>query len=157
MKQDFVSFQYNADPKDNGGAGSNIGAESPITAVTTAPSALVSELLKKNAELSSSSTTAVIPITVKSIGNWRPTKTGLEVLIVVTDQGNFFPLANVVKNQPKSFTKPVVAKATLVPRKDANGIERLNMAQLEFEPAMDNQTRQMISAMPAGTALFAKA
>lgn len=155
MKLSFINLQRNADAGGQPGAAS-LGSSSPIMPAGSQTSELVSKLLDANIQRSTTATAQVVQLNVKAISNWRPTSTGLPVVMVVTDKGNFWPLASVVKNQPAAFPQPVVAKATLVPRKDKSGNDVLNISQLEFEPTMDLRTQQMISAMKPGTALFAQ-
>lgn len=136
------------DPQAGQGAGGTMTP--PATAMKS-----IEELMADNITRSAAGKTATIEVTVISISDWRPTRNGgLPVKMVVTDKGNFWPLATAIKNCPKSFLKPVLAKAVLLPRLDAQGNQRLNMSQLEFE-GLATETALMIAEMPAGTALFA--
>lgn len=127
------------------------GGATPPPAVMT-----IEQLMADNIARSAASVAKTIDVVVSSISNWKPTSTGLAVVMVVTNVGNFWPLASSIKNCPKSFLTPVPAKAVVMPRADRAGVQRLNMSQLEFEGLATN-VALAIEAMPAGTALFASA
>lgn len=111
-------------------------------------------VLAANVAKSSDSNSVTKTITVIRVSDWKPTKTGLAVKMVVTTEGNFFPLANAISNLPVSFPKPVEATAVLTMRTDAQGIDRINMSRLEFF-GLDDKLFQQIKAIPSGAALFA--
>lgn len=117
---------------------------------------LIDQLIAKNITASQTTKSQEVVVTVYGVTNWRPTRTGLPVVMVRTDKGNYFPLANSISNLPAHFPKPVTAKAVFTPAKDANGVDRINMSRLEFE-GLDTEKLNMIKAMPKGTALFALA
>jgi hypothetical protein len=156
MKHSFINFQYDPQGPGEQKADGPIASTQPIAAAGTPPNDLVSKLLEANVQRSAVSSTVVMNVMVKNISNWKPTANGnLPVNMIVTDKGNFWPLASAIKNAPAALPQPMQAKATFVLRKDRNGNDVLNISQLEFETTMDNRTAQMIAAMKTGTALFA--
>lgn len=128
------------------------GGSAPTTPVVMT----VEQLIADNITRSAAAKAVTIDVVVSSISNWKPTSTGLAVVMVVTNVGNFWPLASSIKNCPKSFLTPVPAKAVVMPRADRNGVQRLNLSQLEFE-GLSTNVALAIETMPAGTALFASA
>lgn len=126
------------------------------TATQTAPAVntalTIEQGIAQNIERSNTGKSRSIEITVINVTNWKPTKTGLAVKMVITkDHGNYFPLASAITNLPASFNKPVMAKATLT----QNG-QFTNMNRLEFTGL---QTAQLLAIreIGVGRALFASA
>lgn len=96
-------------------------------------------------------------LTIIRVSDWKPTTKGnLPTKMVVTTEGNFFPLASAISNLPSSFPKPIEATAVLTMRQDAQGVDRINMSRLEFT-GLDDKLYQTIRNMPVGAALFASA
>lgn len=110
------------------------------------------QALAANVERSSTGKSRTMEVTIINVTNWRPTKTGLAVKMVVTKElGNFFPLASAITNLPTSFGQPIKAKATL----SQNG-QYTNMNRLEFN-GLSTELALSIDRIPAGAALFASA
>lgn len=118
----------------------------------------LNELLALNKTASTSTNSTNVPVIILGVTPWRPTSKGnLAVMMVRTqDHGTFFPLASSISNLPSSFGKPVPANAVLTLRKDAAGVDRLNMSRLEFA-GLQTEVLLGIKAMQPGTALFASA
>lgn len=110
-------------------------------------------LIAANITASQSTKSREVVVTVFGVTDWKPTRTGLAVKMVRTDQGTFFPLASSISNLPASFSKPVTAKAVLTPSKDKAGADRINMSRLEFE-GLQTEKLLAIQALPKGTGIF---
>lgn len=114
-------------------------------------------LVEANKALSVSLRSTSVTIRVIRVTDWKPTTKGnLPVKMVITDQGNYFPLASAITNLPTSFKQPVEAEAVFTIRKDALGNDRLNMSRLEFA-GLESGVNLAIKAMVPGTSLFASA
>lgn len=93
-----------------------------------------------------------VAMTIINVTNWKPTKDGRAVKMVITkEHGNFFPLATAISNLPMSFNTPVEAKATISVNGQYTNMNRLEFAGLATEIAL------AIGIMPSGTALFSTA
>lgn len=113
-------------------------------------------LVEANKALSASGISTNATIRVIRVTDWKPTTKGnLPVKMVITDQGNYFPLASAITNLPTSFRQPVEAHAVFTIR-NVNGVDRLNMVRLEFA-GLESGVNLAIKAMVPGTSLFASA
>lgn len=132
----------------------NSSATPPVGAPATKTS--FEALVEANKAASVSGNSTSVTIRVIRVTDWRPTTKGnLPVKLVITDQGNYFPLASAITNLPTSFKQPVEAQAVLTIR-NVNGIDRLNMSRLEFA-GLESGVNLAIKAMVPGTSLFASA
>lgn len=126
-------------------------------AVAAATKTPFEALVEANKALSVSLRSTSVTIRVIRVTDWKPTTKGnLPVKMVITDQGNYFPLASAITNLPTSFKQPVEAEAVFTIRKDALGNDRLNMSRLEFA-GLESGVNLAIKAMVPGTSLFASA
>lgn len=110
------------------------------------------EALKANVERSKAGKSQTIAMTIINVTNWRDTKDGRKVKMVITkDHGNFFPLATAISNLPMSFGQPIEAKATITPNGQYTNMNRLEFAGLTSELSL------AIGLIPSGAALFSSA
>lgn len=162
MKRTFINLQRMADAAENNAGGAPEAIAVMPAAMSKVPSAAIAGLVKTNLDRASNAKTEVIEVMVLSVSDWKPAQGAagpLPTKMVVTNIGNFWPLANSIKNLPKSFFRPVAAKATVMPREIAAGARKgettLQLSRLEFEESAGKDTLEMVGKMPAGTALFA--
>lgn len=120
---------------------------------------LLDKLIAANQSASVTANSSTVELLVSNISGWKAafsksTNQPLDVVMVVTDKGNYWPLKSAIKNMPTDFSTPRKAKAVVTVRKDKAGVERLNLSSLEFE-GLKNETALAIQQLPKGTALFA--
>lgn len=160
MKKKFVTFFLNADAQEGAGGATpetkpteNKATESKPENSSVLPASF-DALLKQNEQKAKAATSQTIEVTVKSVTSWRPTTTGLEVVMVTTNRGNFWPLKSACVNLPNSIDpkKGHKAFATLTIR-EVNGEPRLNISSLKFETSLGQSHYEAIQALPKGTAL----